>query len=592
MKVIQVMYDTLKRNYLSPYETSDVSTPNFDRLKTKSVQFDNFFAGSLPCMPARRDLHAGRYNFLHRGWGPIEPFDDSMPEILKQNGIYTHLVTDHKHYWRDGGATYHTRYSSYELIRGQEGDNWKARINKNMEIEGLENLPDFAKKHKAGSISQDLVNRDYMKTEEDHSLYRTVEAGLEFLKENKDADQWFLQIECFDPHEPFFVPEKYLELYGLSQDDFNGWLLYSHDDFTPDKTEIVKGYYKALVTMCDAYLGKVLDFMDENNMWKDTMLIVNTDHGLLLGEHEWWGKNIMPVYNEIAHLPFFIWNPQVGVQNESRDQLAQNIDVPATVLEFFDLDIPEFMQGKPLRSVIESKEVIHDAALFGNFGSNINLVAGDYIYMRGPMPGKEEYLHEYTLMPMRMNRRFSTDELKGAELDNSFAFTKGISTLKMKTSDWMAKSYQRFGNKLFNYRDDPNQGNPILDADKEFEMIKKLKQLMKENEAPDSLYCYYGLDQINSVEDLLEEHKVLDRKQEIICENIKFFNQSVKEGFLTMVFSIKDKAKVELLKSALKKTNESDAISDQHLKGWIKENIDEKEQAFLFYQLDMAFRVD
>ncbi|WP_112179774.1 MULTISPECIES: sulfatase [Paraliobacillus] len=592
MKVIQVMYDTLKRNYLSPYETSDVSTPNFDRLKTKSVQFDNFFAGSLPCMPARRDLHAGRYNFLHRGWGPIEPFDDSMPEILKQNGIYTHLVTDHKHYWRDGGATYHTRYSSYELIRGQEGDNWKARINKNMEIEGLENLPDFAKKHKAGSISQDLVNRDYMKTEEDHSLYRTVEAGLEFLKENKDADQWFLQIECFDPHEPFFVPEKYLEMYGLSQDDFNGWLLYSHDDFTPDKTEIVKGYYKALVTMCDAYLGKVLDFMDENNMWKDTMLIVNTDHGLLLGEHEWWGKNIMPVYNEIAHLPFFIWNPQVGVQNESRDQLAQNIDVPATVLEFFDLDIPEFMQGKPLRSVIESKEVIHDAALFGNFGSNINLVAGDYIYMRGPMPGKEEYLHEYTLMPMRMNRRFSTDELKGAELDNSFAFTKGISTLKMKTSDWMAKSYQRFGNKLFNYRDDPNQGNPILDADKEFEMIKKLKQLMKENEAPDSLYCYYGLDQVNSVEDLLEEHKVLDRKQEIICENIKFFNQSVKEGFLTMVFSIKDKAKVELLKSALKKTNESDAISDQHLKGWIKENIDEKEQAFLFYQLDMAFRVD
>ncbi len=43
-----------------------------------------------------------------------------------------------------------------------------------------------------------------MKKEEDHSLYRTVDAGMEFLNENKDADQWFLQIECFDPHEPFF----------------------------------------------------------------------------------------------------------------------------------------------------------------------------------------------------------------------------------------------------------------------------------------------------------------------------------------------------------------------------------------------------
>lgn len=592
MKAINVMFDTLKRNYLNPYEASDVSTPNFDRLKRKTVQFDNFFAGSLPCMPARRDLQTGRYNFLHRGWGPIEPFDDSMPEILKQNGIYTHLVTDHKHYWRDGGATYHTRYSSYELVRGQEGDNWKARVNKDLEIEGLENLSEAARKHKTGSISQDLVNRDFMKNEEDHSLYRTVEAGMEFLSENKDADQWFLQIECFDPHEPFFVPEKYLKMYGLTQDYFNGWLLYSHDDFTSEKTEVVKGYYKALLTMCDAYLGKVLDFMDENNMWEDTMLIVNTDHGLLLGEHEWWGKNIMPVYNEIAHLPFFIWNPELEVQNESRDQIAQNIDVPATILDYFDLDIPEFMQGKSLRSVIESDEVIHDAALFGTFGSNINVVDEDHVYMRGPMPGKEEYLHEYTLMPMRMNRRFTTDELKDAELDNSFAFTKGVSTLKMQTSDFMGKNYQRFGNKLFNYKEDPNQKNPLQDPVKEFEMITKLKRIMKENEAPDLLYIYYGLDQINTVGDLIEEQSALDKKQEIICEGIKFINHSVKEGYLATVFSIKDKEKVKLLQSDLKTASESNPVSAKYLKNWIREHTDKQDQAFIFYQLDMALRVN
>lgn len=592
MKAIQIMFDTLKRNYINPYEVSDVITPNFDRLERKSVKFDNFFAGSLPCMPARRDLHTGRYNFLHRGWGPIEPFDDSMPEILKEHDIYTHLVTDHKHYWRDGGATYHTRYSSYELIRGQEGDNWKAKVNKDMEIEGLESVPEFAKNRKKASISQDMVNRNYMKNEEDHSLYRTVEAGLEFLRENKDENQWFLQIECFDPHEPFFVPEQYLKMYGLTQDEFNGWLLYSHDDFTTEKAEVVKGYYKALVTMCDAYLGKVLDFLDENDMWNETMLIVNTDHGLLLGEHEWWGKNIMPVYNEIAHLPFFIWNPQLGVQNESRNQLAQNIDVPATILDFFNLDTPEFMQGKSLRSVIESEETIHEAALFGNFGSNINVVDNDHIYMRGPMPGKEEFLYEYTLMPMRMNKRFSIEELKGAELDNSHAFTKGISTLKMKTTDFMAKSYQRFGNKLFNYEEDPNQENPLHDPVKEFEMIKKLKQLMKENEAPDSLYCYYGLDQINTIGDLLEEHKTLNKKKEIICESIKFSQHSVKEGYLATVFSIEDKAKVELLKSDLEKTSEISSISDKHLKNWIKKYIDKQEQALIFYQLDMALRID
>lgn len=82
----------------------------------------------MPCMPARRELHTGRYNFLHRGWSPLEPFDDSMPEILKKNGIHTRTVTDHKHYWRDGGATYHSRYSTYEFIRGQEGDARKVSL--------------------------------------------------------------------------------------------------------------------------------------------------------------------------------------------------------------------------------------------------------------------------------------------------------------------------------------------------------------------------------------------------------------------------------------------------------------------------------
>ena len=50
--------------------------------------------------------------------------------------------------------------------------------------------------------------------------------------------------------------------------------------------EHVRYEYAALVSMCDAYLGKVLDFMDEHDMWKDTLLIVNTDHGYLSGIQE------------------------------------------------------------------------------------------------------------------------------------------------------------------------------------------------------------------------------------------------------------------------------------------------------------------
>ena len=56
--------------------------------------------------------------------------------------------------------------------------------------------------------------------------------------------------------------------------------------------------------MCDHHLGKVIDFLETNQMWQDTLVIINTDHGFLLGEHDWLGKNVAPMYEEIIHLPF------------------------------------------------------------------------------------------------------------------------------------------------------------------------------------------------------------------------------------------------------------------------------------------------
>ena len=152
MKAIMVMFDSLNRRMLAPYGCDWVQTPNFARLAQRTATFDTCYVGSMPCMPARRELHTGRYNFLHAGWGPLEPFDDSMPEILSHNGIYTHLVSDHYHYWEDGGAHYNTRYNSWEFSRGQEGDPWKGVVG---EIAIPDNINGKGRR-------QDWVNRPYI----------------------------------------------------------------------------------------------------------------------------------------------------------------------------------------------------------------------------------------------------------------------------------------------------------------------------------------------------------------------------------------------------------------------------------------------
>ena len=100
----------------------------------------------------------------------------------------------------------------------------------------------------------------------------------------------------------------------------------------------------SLLSMCDHYLGKILDLMDEKDMWSDTMLIVNTDHGFMLGEKEWMGKNVQPMYEEISHIPFFLWDPRFPREaGKRRKSLAQTIDIAPTLAEFFQIDPPEFM---------------------------------------------------------------------------------------------------------------------------------------------------------------------------------------------------------------------------------------------------------
>ena len=96
MKLVFILFDSLNRHLLSPYG-GQINTPNFQRLSEKAQTFNKHYVGSLPCMPARRDMHTGRLCFLHRSGGPLEPFDNSFPEILFKNNVYSHLVSDHYH---------------------------------------------------------------------------------------------------------------------------------------------------------------------------------------------------------------------------------------------------------------------------------------------------------------------------------------------------------------------------------------------------------------------------------------------------------------------------------------------------------------
>lgn len=497
MKAIMVMYDSLRRDMLEPYGCDWTITPNFKRLAKKSVQFDNCYVGSMPCMPARRELHTGRINFFHRSWGPMEPFDDSMPEILKKGGIYTHLISDHQHYWEDGGCTYHNRYSSWEISRGQEGDLWKAdlsyKYNKKTVFKNKEEMLSYPLYKRM--MMHDGINRKCMEEEEKTSQAVTFKNGLEFIKTNHEEDNWFLQIETFDPHEPFYSLKEDKALYphtflgdASSEADWPPYAPVAEDD---DTVMHVRYEYAALLSKCDRYLGKVLDLMDRFHLWEDTMLIVNTDHGFLLGEHGWWGKSSMPNYEEIAHTPLYIYDPRrkehAGVK---RDAIVQTIDLAPTLLEFFGIEIPKDMEGKPLCGVMDSNEHIREYAVFGYHGSQVNVTDGRYVYMHAA-ENPDMPVYEYTLMPTHMRMMFQPSEFEGMELAGPFSFTKGCQVMKIQKKDKMGDTTS-FGSMLFDLKEDPDQTHSVLDEVVCNRMKGYIHEYMKKNDAPEELYTRLG----------------------------------------------------------------------------------------------------
>lgn len=509
MKAIMVMFDSLNRKMLPNYGGDWVHAPNFERLASKTVTFDNCYGGSMPCMPARREMHTGRYNFLHRSWGPLEPFDDSVPAMLTAAGVHTHLTTDHQHYWEDGGATYHNRFSTYEFFRGQEGDPWKGQLQD-------PEMPDaigMASSLKPKLWRQDWVNRAHLQDEADHPQTLTFDAGVEFIETNKNQDSWFVQIETFDPHEPFFSYAEYKQHYAAAEYDgpHFDWPDYAKVTETPEAVEHARAEYAALLSMCDASLGRVLDLMDENDMWDDTMLIVCTDHGFMLGEHGWWGKNVQPWYDETIHNPLFVWDPRAQVSGERRGALVQTIDFGPTLLDFFNVDATEDMQGSSLATVLADDTPVREHGLFGIFGGHVCVTDSRYVYMRASATPQNQPLSEHTLMPTVMTGFFPQQMLAQAELVDPLPFTKGLKVLKTPAQSWVSPF--AFGTQMFDLEADPDQLTPLRDDALELRLATALRDAMIAADAPDEQFVRLGLPSTGA---LSPEHLLIDAQWQMV----------------------------------------------------------------------------
>lgn len=475
------MMDSLNRHYLNCYQDSWVETPNIDRLAKKSSVFENHYAGSLPCMPARRDILTGRINFLETPWSPLQPYDECYPrELRKQTNTYSHMITDHYHYFELHGMGYHTDFDTWEFRRGQEGDHWHAQVKD-------PHIPEYRGKNRR----QDWINRTRMNSEneEEYSTPQCFMKAIEFLEGNHEEDNWHLHLEVFDPHEPFLCPQKFLDMYDDTWDGryLFDWPSYKPVDEDKDAIQHIRKRYAATLTMADKWLGKLLDKMDELHAWEDTTIILTTDHGYLAGEHGYWAKNYMFDYKELVHIPLLVYSPKALTNGKRVKALTTTIDIMPTLLELHGAEPSKHVQGKSILHLLEKDEDHHDAVLYGYFGKDVNMTDGMYTYCRQPQDSSIVYHH--TAMPVGAVNNPSS--YANAEMGTFLKHEMPVYRVPVKSSrHHNAPSYHL----LYNIEEDPFQQKPIRDSELEEKYVEKLKDLLHRYDAPNCQFTRLGLD--------------------------------------------------------------------------------------------------
>ena len=492
---IVILLDSLNRHMLGSYGGREFATPNLDCFAKRSVQFTKHYAASLPCMPARHDILCGAWDFLWRPWGSVELWEDAITYPLRRAGVVSQLISDHPHLFETGGENYHIDFTAWDYQRGHEGDAWKTRGDPSWA-----GAPMFGPKRE---MPYDK-SRGYFKSEADFPGPKTMQAAAHWLNDNAGVhDRFFLFVDEFDPHEPFDTPDEYIKRYDP---DWDGpaliWPPYGADIvkrgvMTAREGRHLRAAYGAKLTMIDHWLGRVIDMIDAKNLWKDTMVVLCTDHGHYLGEKDIWGKPAVPLFDTMARIPLLIAAPEIAPG--THDALTTSVDLFATLAELFGVQnkIRQHTHGRSLLPLLSGRtKSVREWLLAGVWGREVHYIDGKHKYARAPLEKNRPLVtmsNRWSTMPTHILTREQEMPLpdERARLDRMPGTKVPVIRQTWDESDavpyWALARFS--GNHLYDLDNDPSEEKNLSGSALENELATKLRDAMKSVDAPEEQFA-------------------------------------------------------------------------------------------------------
>ena len=390
--VVVVVVDSLRTDHVGAYGGRRARTPTFDALAGESLVFTHARHTALPTVPVRKSLLIGRNGFPFRGWRPegalpevpgfegIHRGETTFLDVLGRRGYLTGYVTDNPHLLRPAFARFRAQPDVMTVVKGQI-PGWRQRRRPVSAARLRRHLAPELRGRDRGRVREYLAYNSATRAEKDYLAPRVFQGGIDFLEQAAFRGQPFaLVVDCFDVHEPWDPPDRYLARYArVRRGGYRPLMPFqtpagSTGDISGRTLKLAQAMYAAEVSLLDAWLGRFLTRLDQLGL-SNTWLAVVSDHGVSLGEHGLIGKSSNQLHGELIEVPFLIRHPQRLGAGRRSGYFASSHDIAPTLLRGVGAPVPKAMDGADLRPLFNGRRAKPRPVWTGAWGDT--LIAGD-----------------------------------------------------------------------------------------------------------------------------------------------------------------------------------------------------------------------
>ncbi len=387
--IIFIMVDQMTPFMMSSYGQRAAITPNLDRLARSGSIFDNAYCNSPLCVPSRTSMFSGRLAASVQAWDNASEFRADTPTMMHylRSAGYQTAVSGKTHFiGPDQYHGFHERltpciYPTHFKFMHPWSKGAYYIAGTSMQL-GLSKL--------GASETNGQIDFDTM------ACSRAIERLNRYALEGKDKPPLFLNVSLTQPHDPYCAPQKYLDMYRNADipmphpyDDIRKlsptyeWVRIVHgldkETLPPEKVREARRCYLAMCTWLDDKIGHLLGEVQRLGLGSNTMVVLTSDHGDMLGEKGQWFKRMYLEWS--ARIPLMISWPGKVPAGKRINSLVSLVDLFPTIAEAAGAEVRTRIDGRSLFPLMDGREDGRDREVIG------------------------EYFGEGTIEPVRMVRR-------------------------------------------------------------------------------------------------------------------------------------------------------------------------------------------